>query len=120
MFLPSHQKASKKIISPKNLEMSETRLYLRNPFVANPAAGYPKKSSQMTTSVLPEKGVDLSPEEKINKHLERHGTPVSWLARRIPISRPYLQLILRGKDNNKRPLKPEVLKRINEILQTNY
>jgi hypothetical protein len=100
--------------------MSETRLYLRNPFVASSASGYPKKSNQMSTSVLPQKGVHLSPEEKINKHLERHGTPISWLARKIPISRPYLHLILKGKDNNKRPLKPDILKRINEILETNY
>jgi plasmid maintenance system antidote protein VapI len=64
--------------------------------------------------------VDLSPEQKIYRHLKDNGQSIQWLANKLPISRSHLSRIINGRANNKRTLAPDVRAQINQILKTNY
>jgi hypothetical protein len=99
--------------------MSHSRAYFDLP-TGRPvsAAGYLKvnRSTMSEISVL----VDLSPEQKIYRHLKDNGQSIQWLADKLPISRSHLSRIINGEGNNKRTLAPEVRHQINQILKTDY
>jgi hypothetical protein len=95
--------------------MSRTHAYICNPHVLQERQTV-KVNFMSENSVLPR----LTPEQHILKHLEAHGTPIAWLARKIGTSRPNLHLMLKGEGSNKRTLAPEYRDKINQILKTNY
>jgi hypothetical protein len=99
--------------------MSQPRAYFDLP-IGRPvsADGYLKVNPPFMSdcSVL----VDLSPEQKIYRHLKDNGQSIQWLANKLPISRSHLSRIINGRANNKRTLAPDVRAQINQILKTNY
>lgn len=61
-----------------------------------------------------------SPEELIVDHLQRNGQKYTWLAGKVGVTVGHLQLVLKGKGNDKKVLTPENRQKINDALGTNY
>jgi len=62
----------------------------------------------------------LSAEEKIISHLEENGQMLNWLAGKIGLTVGHLHSVLKGKDGVKRSLTMANLKKINEVLKTDF
>ena len=63
---------------------------------------------------------NLTPEERIVKHLEDNGQKLSWLAKKIGVTVGHLHSVLKGVDFTKRELTEENRRKINEALNTDY
>jgi Mor family transcriptional regulator len=59
-------------------------------------------------------------EKQITEHLKLNGQKMSWLAKKINLSPGHLHSVLKGKAGVKRDLTEENLKKINEVLETEF
>lgn len=105
--------------------MSQTNLIFESDFV------FPTTTNQgrsplnnhllsMTEPVLRGVASGYVPERAISDHLRDNGQSITWLAKKVGLSRSYLHNMLKSPPPYKQPLPEAVRQKINEVLKTNY